>query len=268
MSQGKTEAESILRVENVSKYFGAIKAVDGVSLSIKKGSITGLIGPNGSGKSTLFDVISGVQKKFSGSVTFVGRKINGLPGHKIFDLGLGRTFQTPRLFMGMTVLENTLLGGKNQAGEHPLTVAFSQSWMPGEMDLAKKAQAQLQALEISHLYGDLSTNISGGQMKLLQLANALMGDPKMLLLDEPTAGVAPRLAQDIFSSIEKQRNENGTTFFIIEHRLQVLFKHVDHLFVMHQGKIIAQGSPTDIVKNQQVIDAYLGEGDQNLNASS
>lgn len=262
-----SRGEDFLRVENVSKSFGPIKAVDGVTLSIRKGSITGLIGPNGSGKSTLFDLISGVQRKFAGSVLFGGKRINGLSAHKIFDLGLGRTFQTPRLFMGMTVLENAMLAGKNQRGESPMTAAFSDGWEPGEMELAKKSKDQLGALEISHLYGELSTNISGGQMKLLQLANALMGDPSMLLLDEPTAGVAPRLAQDIFTSIETQRKEKGTTFFIIEHRLQVLFKHVDHVFVMHQGQIIAEGNATDIVKSQEVIDAYLGNEDQGSNAA-
>jgi branched-chain amino acid transport system ATP-binding protein len=248
----------ILELENVSKAFGPIKAVDGVSLSVKTGSITGLIGPNGSGKSTLFNLISGTEGKFRGTVSFDGNKINGLPPHKIFELGLGRTFQTPRLFAGMTVLENAMLSAKNQKGEDPMIAPFWNKWEAEETKLAQRAQAQLDALEISSLYDKPSSEISGGQMKLLQLANALMGDPKMLLLDEPTAGVAPRLAQDIFASIEKQCKEKGTTFFIIEHRLQVLFKHVQRVFVMHQGRIIAEGSPEDVVKKQEVIDAYLG----------
>jgi branched-chain amino acid transport system ATP-binding protein len=251
-------SEDILRVEHVSKSFGVLKAVDDVSFAIKRGSITGLIGPNGSGKSTLFDLISGTQGKFSGSVFLNGKRVNGMSPHKIFDLGLGRTFQTPRLFSGMTVLENLMVGGKQQKGENPFFALLRDRWEPEELTLARKAQDQLNALEIGHLYGELSTNLSGGQMKLLQLANALAGEPEMLLLDEPTAGVAPRLAQDIFASIESQRKEKGVTFFIIEHRLQVLFKHVDHVFVMHQGRIIADGKPSDIIKNQEVIDAYLG----------
>jgi branched-chain amino acid transport system ATP-binding protein len=250
--------ETILKLEKVSKAFGPIRAVDSVSLSIKRGSISGLIGPNGSGKSTLFNVISGTEKKFDGSVIFDGNLLNGMPPHKIFELGLGRTFQTPRLFSGMTVLENAMLPGKKQDGEKPTVAPFPSRWESQELELARMTKDQLSALEISSSYGKLSSDISGGQMKLLQLANALVGNPKMLLLDEPTAGVAPRLAQDIFGSIEKQCREKGTTFFIIEHRLQVLFRHVEHVYVMHQGRIIAEGSPVDIVKNQQVIDAYLG----------
>jgi branched-chain amino acid transport system ATP-binding protein len=253
-----SQSETILSIDNVSKHFGPIRAVDGVTLSIQRGTIVGLIGPNGSGKSTLFNVISGTEGKFGGTVKFKGKRLNGMPTHKIFDLGLGRTFQTPRLFTGMTILENAMLAGKKQQGENPVLAPFPSRWESGEMDLAKKTRDQLTALEISHLYDKLSSEISGGQMKLLQLANALAGDPEMLLLDEPTAGVAPRLAQDIFDSIERRRKEKGTTFFIIEHRLQVLFKHIEQVYVMHQGKVISEGRPSDVVKNRQVIDAYLG----------
>jgi branched-chain amino acid transport system ATP-binding protein len=251
-------SESILSIENISKSFGKIRAVDGVSLSIKRGSIVGLIGPNGSGKSTLFNVIARTEGKFEGSVVFDGKRIDGLPPHKIFELGLGRTFQTPRLFTGMTVLENSMVSGKHQGGENPLVAAFPKRWEVGESRLAERAKDQLSALEISNMYDKNSLEISGGQMKLLQLTNALVGEPKMLLLDEPTAGVAPRLAQDIFASVTKQCKEKGTTFFIIEHRLQVLFKHVEKVFVMHQGKIIAEGAPAEVVKDTQVIEAYLG----------
>ena len=250
--------DAILRAENISKTFGGIRAVDGVSLSIRRGSIAGLIGPNGSGKSTLFNLISGTESKFAGKVYFEGKMINGMSPHRIFELGLGRTFQIPRLFTGMTVLENAMLAGKKQKGEDPLIAPFPNQWEAGEIALAQKAKDQLTALEVSQLYGKLSSEISGGQMKLLQLANALVGEPKMLLLDEPTAGVAPRLAQDIFESIERLCKAKGTTFFIIEHRLEVLFKHVEQVFVMHQGQILASGTPAEIVKDTKVIDAYLG----------
>jgi branched-chain amino acid transport system ATP-binding protein len=251
--------DAILSVEKVSKSFGGIKAVDDVTLTVKRGSIVGLIGQNGSGKSTLFNVISGVTRKDSGgSITFEGKRIDRLPTHKIFDLGLGRTFQTPRLFPGMKVLENTMLAAKGQKGERPSVALFPSRWEGQEVDLAGKARDQMKRLEIDAIYGKWSNEISGGQMKLVQLSNAIMGDPKMLLLDEPTAGVAPRLAQDIFQSITDERNRKGTTFFIIEHRLGVLFSHVDTVMFMHQGKIITQGSPEEIVKDERLIDAYLG----------
>jgi branched-chain amino acid transport system ATP-binding protein len=252
------DSDVILRVENVSKSFGGIRALNGASLSVKRGMITGLIGPNGSGKSTLFNIISGSEGKFGGKIFFEGKQINDMSPHKIFDLGLGRTFQTPRLFTGMSVLENSMLAARDQKGESPFFAPFPSKWEEGEIENAKRARDQLKALEIDHLYGKLSSEISGGQMKLLQLANVFAGNPKMLLLDEPTAGVAPRLAQDIFASIEKQCKEKGTTFFIIEHRLQVLFKHVQQVYVMHQGKIISEGTPSEVIKNRDVIDAYLG----------
>lgn len=230
-----------------------------MTLEVKKGGIVGLIGQNGSGKSTLFNLISGVMKKDpGGSVRFDGRPIDRLPPHKIFALGLGRTFQTPRLFSGMTVLENSLLSPKGQKGERPFIAPFHSRWESQELDLAGKAKTELTRLEIEKLYDKWSNEISGGQMKLAQLSNAVMGDPKMLLLDEPTAGVAPRLAQDIFESITAERDKKGTTFFIIEHRLAVLFKHVDTVMFMHQGKILAQGSPEEIVKDERLLDAYLG----------
>jgi len=251
--------ESILRVENISKSFGGVRAVDEVTISVRRGSITGLIGPNGSGKTTLFNVISGTEKKDSaGSIEFDGNRIDELPPHSRSELGLGRTFQTPRLFTGMTVLENTMVSPKGQRGERPLVAPFRRRWEGQEIGLAKKAQEQMKRLEIDRLYGKLTSEISGGQMKLAQLSNALMEDAKMLLLDEPTAGVAPRLAQDIFQSITNERQQKGTTFFIIEHRLEVLFRHVDTVFVMHQGKIIAEGRPESIVKDKKLIEAYLG----------
>ena len=250
--------DEMLRVENLTKRFGGVRAVDGTSLSVKKGSVTGLIGPNGSGKSTLFNLISGAEKQDSGSIYFDGKRIDKLPPHKIFELGMGRTFQTPRLFNGMSVLENTMLPAKGQKGESPLYALFKGRWESEELKFAEKARDELKALEIETLYSKKSDEISGGQMKLLQLAVGLMGDPKMLLLDEPTAGVAPRLAQDIFESIARERENRGTTFLIIEHRLEVLFRHVDHVLVMHQGKIITDGKPDSVVKDQRVIDAYLG----------
>jgi branched-chain amino acid transport system ATP-binding protein len=250
--------ENILEVENAAKSFGGLKAVDDVSLSVKRGKIFGLIGPNGSGKSTLFNLVSGTERMDGGRVVFDGKPITGLPSHKILELGLARSFQIPHLFFGMTVLDNTMTAFKGQLGENPITALGRGNWEPQEAEFAAKAKEELALLEIKHLYLKPPTEVSGGQMKLLQFALAFMGNPKMVLLDEPTAGVAPRLAQDIFREIDTHRRERGTTFFIIEHRLEVLFKHVDHVFMMHEGKIIAEGSPGEIVKDKKVIDAYLG----------
>src|SRR5579875_2486094 len=168
------KSTSILKLENVSKHFGGIKAVDGVSLAVEEGSITGLIGPNGSGKSTLFNLIAGTEKKDSGKTTFDGKSIDKLPPHKIFKLGLGRTFQTPRLFVGMTVLENSILAAKDQKGESPFNALFRERWEGQEVELAQKAESQMKALEIEKIYDKLSSEISGGQMKLLQLSAALI----------------------------------------------------------------------------------------------
>ncbi len=250
--------ETILEVERVSKSFGGLKAVDDVSIAVKRGHIFGLIGPNGSGKSTLFNIVAGTEKKDNGRVLFDGTPIDDLPSHKILELGLARSFQIPRLFFGMTVLDNTMTAFKGQIGEHPIAALTPGKWEPQESELAAKARRELGLLEIQDLYLKPPTEISGGQMKLLQFALAFMGDPKMVLLDEPTAGVAPRLAQDIFNEIDAHRRERGTTFFIIEHRLEVLFRHVDHVFTMHQGRIIAEGKPGEIVNDKKVIDAYLG----------
>jgi branched-chain amino acid transport system ATP-binding protein len=249
---------NILELKDVAKHFGGIHAVDGVSLNVRRGSITGLIGPNGSGKSTLFNVITGIEKSDGGKIAFQGKNIDNLPPHRIFQLGLVRTFQTPRLFFGMTVLENSLLPSRNQKGESPLVAPFPKRWEQQELTFARKSRDQMRSLEIDELYQKQSTEISGGQMKLLQLDMSLMGEPKMLLLDEPTAGVAPRLAQDIFQSIDRQRRERSTSFFIIEHRLQVFLRYVDYVYVMHRGKIISEGKPDAIMKDQRVVDAYLG----------
>ena len=247
-----------LRLENLRKSFGGIRAVENVSLEVESGSICGLIGPNGSGKSTLFNTIAGSMKPDGGKVIFNGKRIDGLSADKIARLGLGRTFQTPRLFPKMTVLDNTLVAPTSQKGEEPWNALLVSKWKKQEIELAKRAKAQLTFLEITHLYENLASEISGGQMKLLQLARSLMSEPKMVLLDEPTAGVAPRLAGDIFDDIERQRKTHGTTFFIIEHRLEILFNYVDLVFVMHRGELIASGKPDEVIQDKRVIDSYLG----------
>lgn len=248
----------ILQLEDVVKCYESLRAVDGVSLSIEEGTVTGLIGPNGSGKSTLFNVVSGLERADRGRIWFKGIRIDNLPPHKIFSLGLVKSFQDPRLFLGMTVLDNMLVPPKGQIGESPLNAPIHSRWRAQEVELAKKSCDLLDRLLLRGLHRVLSSEISGGQMKLLEMGRTLMAEPKMLLLDEPTAGVAPKLARDIFERLLSLREEFNLTLFIIEHRLEVLFDYVEYVYVMHRGKILAEGKPEEILNNKVVADVYLG----------
>ncbi len=250
--------EALLCVHNVKKYFGGIRAVDGVSLEVKPRSIVGLIGPNGSGKSTLFNLIAGYYKPDAGEIWFDGERIDGLPPHEIYKHGLVRTFQTPRLWASLTVYENVITSAKGQRGESPLVAPFHRAWEEQERSIARKAWNLLGLVQLQHVAANLATDISGGQMKLTEIGRALNADPKMVLLDEPAAGVNPTLARSIFENIVRLREERGITFFIIEHRLEILFDYVDYVYVMHQGRIIAQGKPAEVAENPLVVEVYMG----------
>ncbi|AEM38595.1 ABC transporter-related protein [Pyrolobus fumarii 1A] len=248
----------ILCVENVKKYFGGVRAVDGVTLRVERGSIVGLIGPNGSGKTTLFNVIAGYYKPDAGQVWFDGRRIDGLSPHEIYKLGLVRTFQTPRLWRSLTVFENVAGGVKGHPGEMLRNAILWSRWVPFELKTGEKALDTIAFVGLSPVAGNMADAISGGQMKLAELGRALMGEPKMLLLDEPAAGVNPTLARQIFEGIVRLREEKGITFLIIEHRLEILFDYVDYVYVMHQGRIIAEGKPAEVAENPLVAEIYLG----------
>lgn len=249
----------MLELQNVSKRFENLLAVDDVSLTVPKGHIVGLIGPNGSGKSTLLNVISGVLRPDAGHIFFNGQEITGRPANEIFQLGLVRSYQDPSLFFRMTVLDNTLLPAKHQRGEDPARAPFHAAWADQEATLAKIAAATLSQLELDPHYTVLASDLSGGQMKLLELGRSLMGEPTLLLLDEPTAGVAPRLAYTIFEQIERLRRTLSLTFLIVEHRLEILFDFVDTVYVMHLGRLVAHGTPAEISTNTQVREIYFGE---------
>jgi ABC-type branched-subunit amino acid transport system ATPase component len=254
-------SETPLRVENLRKTFGGITAVDGATFSVEQGSFTGLIGPNGAGKSTTFNLITGVYQPDSGAVYFNDNDITGLQPFEIADRGMVRTFQIARELSEMTVLENMMLAPKAQQGEH-----LWRSVMPGtrgdvcdqEEEVLERSWEMLEFFEIDHLASEYAGNLSGGQRKLLEMARALMTDPQMVLLDEPLAGVNPSLEKKLLKHVHELR-ERGYTFLLVEHDMDVIMNNCEHVIVMHQGKVLAEGKPAAIRSNEQVIDAYLGE---------
>ncbi|WP_277552696.1 ABC transporter ATP-binding protein [Halobaculum limi] len=249
-----------LVVENLRKTFGGITAVDDASFSVAEGSLTGLIGPNGAGKSTTFNCITGVHTPTSGRVTFRGNDITGMEPHEIAQQGLVRTFQIARELPDMTVLENMMLAPAAQRGER-----LSYSLLPGlrdrvieqEEELLERAWQQLEFFEIDHLAEEYAGTLSGGQRKLLEMARALMTDPEMVLLDEPLAGVNPTLEEKLLDRVHELR-EMGNTFLFVEHDMDVIMNNCEHVIVMHQGSVLAEGTPEQVTADERVVEAYLG----------
>jgi amino acid/amide ABC transporter ATP-binding protein 1, HAAT family (TC 3.A.1.4.-) len=250
-----------LRVQNLHKRFGGITAVDGASFEIKQGSLTGLIGPNGAGKSTTFNCITGVHDPNDGRVLFRGTDITGQRPHEIAQQGLVRTFQITRELADMTVLENLMLAPQGQQGEK-LTNAVVPGLRDGvkrdEIAIRERVWEMLELFEIAHLAEEYAGTLSGGQRKLLELARTLMTDPDVLLLDEPFAGVNPTLENQLLGHIH-DLTDRGYTFLLVEHDMDLIMEHCEHIIVMHQGDVLAEGTGGDIQNNEQVIEAYLGE---------
>ena len=251
-------------VEDLRKQFGGFHAVDGASLEIGSGSITGLIGPNGAGKTTLFNVIAGVHQPTSGRVTMDGEDITGLPPHELFHKGLLRTFQIAHEFSSMTVRENLMMVPGAQAGETLWNVWFSRQQInQEEQKLRAKADEVLEFLTIDHLADERAGNLSGGQKKLLELGRTMMVDAKIVFLDEVGAGVNRTLLNTIADAIIRLNKERGYTFCVIEHDMDFIGKLCDPVIVMAEGKVLAEGSAAEIMKNEAVIEAYLGTGLKN-----
>ncbi len=251
-------------VEDMHKHFGGFHAVDGASLEIRSGSITGLIGPNGAGKTTLFNVIAGRLPPTSGRVTMAGEDITGLPPHDLFHKGLLRTFQIAHEFGSMTVRENLMMVPGGQSGETLWNAWFGRGRIAQEeRDLLKKADEVLDFLTISHLRDEKAGNLSGGQKKLLELGRTMMVDAKIVFLDEVGAGVNRTLLNTIGDAIIRLNKERGYTFCVIEHDMDFIGRLCDPVIVMAQGKVLAQGSAADIMQNEAVIEAYLGTGLKN-----
>jgi len=248
----------MLETRSVSKHFGGVAAVDAVSLKVSAGEVAGLIGPNGAGKTTMFNLLAGSQKPSAGEVLLNGRRIDDLAAHRRLDLGLGRTFQIPRLFGQMSVLENMLTAARGQVGERILPNWLSAAAVRGQERLnVEKAMRLLDFVTLTRLAREPARVLSGGQRKLLELARILMADPKLILLDEPAAGVNPSLLETIIDRIHAI-NATGVTFLIIEHNMDMVTRLCSRALVMVEGKLLCEGAPREVTRDQRVIDAYLG----------
>lgn len=249
----------LLWVNNLVMDFGGLRALDGASLTVGRGTITGLIGPNGAGKTTLFNVITGYYEPRAGRVFLDGEDITALQPHRIFERGLCRTFQIPREHGSMSVLENLMLVPRRQAGE----AFFASLLRPGrvraqEHALRADAEKVLEMLELSHLAHEYARNLSGGQKKLLELARTLMANPKLVLLDEPGAGVNPTLMDRLRENIERLNAEHGITFLIIEHDMELVMRLCNPVIVMSEGRYLMEGPPEAVRTDARVLEAYLG----------
>ena len=253
-------AEPILVVDGVHKRFGGLSAVAGASFAVARGSLTALIGPNGAGKTTLFDLVTGFAAPDAGTVRFEGRAISGLPPHRITRRGLVRTFQLTRVFAAMTVLENMMLAGRGQPGESLIRLVLPGSGTRRvEAKTRERALALLARFNLRDKADDYAGTLSGGQRKLLELARALMVEPRLVLLDEPMAGVNRALGRRLLDDVEALRREAGTTFLFVEHDMDVVMTRAERVIVMAEGAVIAEGAPEEIRANERVIDAYLGQ---------
>lgn len=249
---------NLLNVSGAKKAFGGVKAVNGATFQVREGTITGLIGPNGAGKSTMVNLISGAENADSGTIHFCNQDITKWPSHRIAQLGLIRTFQVSRELQKLTVLENLLLAPKGQHGEKSFAAMFQRSRIreEEEANLAEALEA-LERFSLMPLKDEYAGNLSGGQKKLLDMARALMAKPSLLLLDEPMAGVNPTLTKSLQSHIV-ELNKQGVTFLLIEHNLSVIEAICDHVVVLAEGSVLAEGKMDTLRDNEEVVLAYLG----------
>ena len=252
-------------VQDVVKHFGGLAAVDGVSMEIKQGTITGLIGPNGAGKSTLFNLIAGNLNPESGSIYLDGEDVTGLKPHMLFSKGLLRTFQIAHEFQSLSVLDNLMMVPSLQVGESLLGAWFKrEKVVRQEAEMRGKAEEVISFLNMGHLANELAGNLSGGQKKLLELGRTMMVSPKVVILDEVGAGVNRTLLKEIGDAILSMNRERGFTFCMIEHDMDFISRLCDPVVVMAEGKILAQGSAEEIKANEDVIEAYLGTSMKNM----
>jgi branched-chain amino acid transport system ATP-binding protein len=250
---------ALLEVEGVVKRFGGVHAVDGAGFEVTEASITALIGPNGAGKTTLFNALTGFQRVDRGSARLAGEEVLHLPAYAIARRGMVRTFQITKALAAMPVIDNMALAAQNQPGERLRDLLVR----PGaarrrEHEVRAEADELLEIFDLDRLASDYAGTLSGGQRKLLELARALMTRPRLLLLDEPMAGINPTLGRRLLDHMQSLRRERGMTFLFVEHDMEVVMNHADRVIVMAEGRTIAAGEPRQVREDPAVIDAYLG----------
>jgi neutral amino acid transport system ATP-binding protein len=256
---------TILDVHDVRKRFGGLEALSGATLDVAEGSITALIGPNGAGKTTLFHAVTGFYKPDEGEIAFAGERIEGKPPHRIAKRGLVRTFQLTKALTRMSVLENVMLAAPSQPGEQLVSVLFRPlAVRRREQEVEEEAMGLLRLVRLDRLADEYAGTLSGGQRKLLEFARSLMARPRMILLDEPMAGVNPTLGLQLLDHMRAMQEERGLTFLLIEHDMEVVMTVSERVIVMNEGHVIADGPPEMVRNDQRVIDAYLGTHREDL----
>jgi branched-chain amino acid transport system ATP-binding protein len=264
---GVPKPDPILVADHVRRSFGGLTAVNVEHVEIQRGAITALIGPNGAGKTTFFNLITGFDDANEGTWTFNGRQVAGTAPYRLARIGMVRTFQLTKALSRMTVIDNMRLGAKNQTGERIFAAIFPFLWRSQEKQIDQRAMGLLERFNLHQKVADFAGSLSGGQRKLLEMARALMSGPELVMLDEPMAGVNPALKQSLLGHIKSIREE-GTTVLFVEHDMDMVHDISDWVIVMAQGQVIAEGPPDSVMKDQAVIDAYLGaHHDSNLTES-
>jgi branched-chain amino acid transport system ATP-binding protein len=254
---GVAKVDPIVTIDNVSRKFGGLVAVDVEHLEIPRGAITALIGPNGAGKTTLFNLLTGFDKPDTGTWNFAGKSLAGIPAFKVAQMGQVRTFQLTKALSLLTVLQNMKLGAKDQRGEKLMYSIFPFLWKAKEQEIEEKALELLKRFKLDAKKDDFAASLSGGQRKLLEMARALMTDPVLVMLDEPMAGVNPALTQSLLERVLALKNE-GMTVLFVEHDMHMVRHIADWVVVMAEGRVVAEGPPEQVMKDPAVIDAYLG----------